>query len=90
MLLIDYLLQFCGQHIYNILTNILIKNNKNGGMKLFEVESTANLQAAHSKSLRTTIPSEIVKALQLSVKDKICWTIFAEDDEIVVKVEKKE
>ena len=73
-----------------MLSNILIKKNINGGMKLFEVESTANLQASHSKSLRTTIPTEVVKALNLSVKDKICWTISAENDELVVKVEKKE
>ena len=73
-----------------MLSNILIKNNINGGMKLFEVESTANLQASHSKSLRTTIPTEVVKALNLSEKDKVCWTIFAEDDELVIKVSKKE
>lgn len=73
-----------------MLTNILTRNNINGGMKLFEVESTANLQASHSKSLRTTIPTEVVKALELSVKDKICWKILAENDELVVKVEKKE
>ena len=59
-------------------------------MKLFEVESTANLQASHSKSLRTTIPTEVVKALNLSEKDKLSWTIFAEDDELVIKVSKKE
>lgn len=57
---------------------------------MFEVESTANLQASHSKSLRTTIPTEVVKALDLSEKDKISWTIFAEDDELVIKVSKKE
>lgn len=57
---------------------------------MFEVESTANLQASHSKSLRTTIPTEVVKALKLSEKDKISWTIFAEDDELVIKVAKKE
>lgn len=73
-----------------MLAHILIKKNINGGMKLFEVESTANLQASHSKSLRTTIPSEVVKALNLSEKDKICWTIFAEDDELVIKIAKKE
>lgn len=73
-----------------MLTNILTKKYINGGMKLFEVESTANLQASHSKSLRTTIPTEVVKALNLSEKDKICWTIFAEDDELVIKVEKKQ
>lgn len=58
-------------------------------MKLFEVESTANLQTAHSKSLRTTIPTEVVKALNLSVKDIINWTISAENDELVVTVNKK-
>lgn len=73
-----------------MLTNILIKSNINGGMKLFEVESTANLQAAHSKSLRTTIPGEVVKALNLSVKDKIVWIISAENDELVVTLNKKE
>lgn len=65
-------------------------NNKYGGMKLFELESTANLQAPHSKSLRTTIPVEIVKALNLSAKDKIKWTVSAEDDEIIITVTKKE
>ena len=59
-------------------------------MKLFEVESTANLQASHSKSLRTTIPGEIVKTLNLSVKDKIQWVVSAEDDELVVTIRKKE
>ena len=73
-----------------MLTNILTKKNINGGMKLFEVESTANLQAKHSKSLRTTIPTEIVNALKLSVKDTIRWTILAENDELIVKVDKKE
>ena len=57
---------------------------------MFEVESTANLQASHSKSLRTTIPGEVVKALNLSVKDKITWTISAEEDELVVTISKKE
>ena len=89
MLHIDYMFFICRQHIYNMLVNILIKNNIYGGMKLFEVESTANLQASHSKSLRTTIPTEVVKALNLSVKDKILWEISAENDDLVVKVDKK-
>ncbi|MBR0271430.1 MAG: AbrB/MazE/SpoVT family DNA-binding domain-containing protein [Methanobrevibacter sp.] len=57
---------------------------------MFESESTANLQAPHSKSLRTTIPGEIVKALNLSPKDKILWTVSAENDELKVTVKKKE
>lgn len=56
---------------------------------MFEVESTANLQSPHSKSLRTTIPSEVVKALHLSVKDTLNWTIAAENDEMVITVSKK-
>lgn len=59
-------------------------------MKLFELESTANLQTAHSKSLRTTIPVEIVKALNLTDKDKILWQVFVEDNEMKIKIEKKE
>lgn len=73
-----------------MLTNILTKNNKYGGMKLFELESTANLQTAHSRSLRTTIPVEIVKALNLKDKDKILWTISAENNEMIIKLTKKE
>lgn len=57
---------------------------------MFELESTANLQTAHSKSLRTTIPVEIVKALNLTDKDKILWQVFVEDNEMKIKIEKKE
>ena len=73
-----------------MLSNILTRNNKYGGMKLFELESTANLQTAHSKSLRTTIPVEIVKALNLTDKDKILWQVFVEDNEMKIKIAKKE
>ena len=59
-------------------------------MKLFELESTANLQTAHSKSLRTTIPVEIVKALNLTDKDKILWQVFVEDNEMKIRIAKKE
>ena len=58
-------------------------------MKLFELESTANLQTAHSRSLRTTIPVEIVKALNLEDKDKILWQIYVDDNEMQIKVTKK-
>ena len=81
---------YIGKIIYNMLTNILTKNNKYGGMKLFELESTANLQTSHSRSLRTTIPVEIVKALDLKDKDKILWTISAENNEIIIRLKKKE
>ena len=73
-----------------MLTYILSKKDINGGMKLFELESTANLQTAHSKSLRTTIPVEIVKALKLGDKDKILWQVYVEDNEMNIKIAKKE
>ena len=73
-----------------MLSNILIKKYINGGMKLFELESTANLQTAHSKSLRTTIPVEIVKALNLTDKDKILWQVYVENNEMNIKIAKKE
>lgn len=57
---------------------------------MFELESTANLQTAHSRSLRTTIPVEIVKALNLNDKDKILWQVHVEDNEMKIRVTKKE
>ena len=57
---------------------------------MFELESTANLQTAHSKSLRTTIPVEIVKALHLSDKDKLLWQVYVEENEMKIRVEKKQ
>lgn len=59
-------------------------------MKLFELESTVNLQTSHSKSLRTTVPVEIVQALNLSDKDKLAWTVSVEDNELVCTVNKKQ
>lgn len=73
-----------------MLSNILTKKYINGGMKLFELESTANLQTSHSRSLRTTIPVEIVKALNLSDKDKILWQVFVEDNDMKIRVAKKQ
>ena len=59
-------------------------------MKLFELESTVNLQTSHSKSLRTTVPVEIVQALKLSDKEKLIWTVSVEDNELVCTVNKKQ
>ena len=59
-------------------------------MKLFELESTVNLQTSHSKSLRTTVPVEIVQALNLSDKDKLSWKVLVEDNELVCTVNKKQ
>ena len=73
-----------------MLTNILVKNNKKECMKLFELESTVNLQTSHSKSLRTTVPVEIVQALKLSDKEKLIWTVSVEDNELVCTVNKKQ
>ena len=69
---------------------IIYKNNIKGDMKLFELESTVNLQTSHSKSLRTTVPVEIVQALDLSDKDKLKWTVSVENNELVCTVNKKQ
>ena len=72
-----------------MLSNILIKNNIKGVMKLFEVKSNVILQNPKSKSLRTTIPSEIVGILELSDKDKIIWNVSTDDNKISVNVKKQ-
>ena len=72
-----------------MLTNILIKNNKKGDMKLFEVNSNVILQNPRSKSLRTTIPSEIVGILELEDKDKLAWEVTTDNNEISVKIKKQ-
>lgn len=72
-----------------MLTNILIKNNKYGGMKLFEVKSNVIQQNPRSKSLRTTIPSEIVGILDLKNTDKLAWEVQSKNDEIVVTLKKE-
>ena len=73
-----------------MVSNIIYKNNIKGDMKLFELESTVNLQTSHSKSLRTTVPVEIVQALDLSDKDKLRWTVSVENNELVCTVNKKQ
>lgn len=72
-----------------MLSNILIKNNKNGGMKLFEVKSNVIQQNPRSKSLRTTIPSEIVGILELTNEDKLSWIVNAEDNDIIINIKKE-
>lgn len=72
-----------------MLTNILITKYKNGGMKLFEVKSNVIQQNPKSKSLRTTIPSEIVGILELSNNNKLSWEVNSQNDEIVVTIKKE-
>lgn len=56
---------------------------------MFEVESTVSSYRESSKSMRTTIPSEVVKILHLEGRDTLVWTISAKNDEFVVTVSKK-
>ena len=72
-----------------MLSNILTKNNIKGDMKLFEVKSNVILQNPKSKSLRTTIPSEIVGILELEDKDKLAWEVSTDNNEITVKLKKQ-
>ena len=73
-----------------MLSNILTKNNIKGDMKLFEVKSNVILQNPRSKSLRTTIPSEIVGILELEDKDKLAWEVTTDNNEISVKIKKQQ
>ena len=72
-----------------MLSNILTRNNIKGDMKLFEVKSNVILQNPKSKSLRTTIPSEIVGILELEDKDKLAWEVTTDNNEISVKIKKQ-
>ena len=72
-----------------MLSNILTRNNIKGVMKLFEVKSNVILQNPKSKSLRTTIPSEIVGILELEDKDKLAWEVTTDNNEISVKIKKQ-
>jgi len=72
-----------------MLSNILIIKDKKECMKLFEVKSNVIQQNPRSKSLRTTIPSEIVGILELTNEDKLSWAVTAEDNDIIINVKKE-
>ena len=58
-------------------------------MKLFEVKSKVIQQNPNSKSLRTTIPSEIVGLLELSKENRLLWSVNAENNDIVITLKKE-
>ncbi|WP_304093176.1 AbrB/MazE/SpoVT family DNA-binding domain-containing protein [Methanobrevibacter ruminantium] len=57
---------------------------------MIESESNVTTTNPRSKSLRTTIPPEIRKALKLEAGSKLRWYVDIENDKIVVSVEKSE
>ena len=59
-------------------------------MKLFEVESNIIRQNPRSKSLRTTIPSEIAGIMELTDKDKLVWVVSVENNEPKISLKKLE
>ena len=59
-------------------------------MKLFEVTSNIIRQNPKSKSLRTTIPSEIAGIMELSDTDKLIWVVSVEDNEPKISLKKQE
>lgn len=59
-------------------------------MKLFEVTSNIIRQNPKSKSLRTTIPSEIAGIMELSDNDKLIWVVSVEDNEPKISLKKQE
>ncbi|MBQ2613504.1 MAG: hypothetical protein IJG19_06500 [Methanobrevibacter sp.] len=58
-------------------------------MKLFEVESNIIRQNPRSKSLRTTIPSEIAGIMELTDNDKLVWVVSVEDNKPKITLEKQ-
>lgn len=58
-------------------------------MKLFDVKSNIIKQNPNSKSLRTTIPREIVGILELSEDDKLVWEVNSDNNEITVIIKKE-
>ena len=58
-------------------------------MKLFEVKSNVIQQNPNSKSLRTTIPSEIVGILELTDNNKLSWEVNSQNDKIIVTIKKE-
>ena len=59
-------------------------------MKLFEVTSNVIRQNPKSKSLRTTIPSEIAGIMELSDNDRLVWIVSVEDNEPKISLKKQE
>ncbi len=59
-------------------------------MKLFEVKSNIIRQNPRSKSLRTTIPSEIAGIMELSEEQKLVWEVNVKDNEPVIILKKSE
>ena len=57
---------------------------------MIESESNVTTTNPRSKSLRTTIPPEIRKALKLEAGSKLRWNVDIENDKIVVSIEKSE
>ena len=58
-------------------------------MKLFEVKSNVIQQNPRSKSLRTTIPSEIAGIMELSDDDKLVWIVSVENNEPKISLKKQ-
>ena len=56
---------------------------------MFKLESSVNIQRPNSNSLRTTLPIEIVKNLNLEDKDRLVWDVAIKNDELVITVSKK-
>lgn len=55
---------------------------------MFEVESNIIRQNPRSKSLRTTIPSEIAGIMELTDKDKLAWIVSVENNEPKISLKK--
>lgn len=57
-------------------------------MIMIQTESNVTRTNPRSKSLRTTIPKEIITALHLEHGSKLNWKIETKNDEMYIVVEK--
>lgn len=58
-------------------------------MKTLIFESTLGKAKSTGMSLRTTVPSTIIKLLELNEGDKLTWECNIENDEVHIKVSPK-
>ena len=56
---------------------------------MLKLVSSLNLHNQKSKSLKTTLPIELVKLLNLNDKDRLVWNVVTKNDELVITVSKK-
>lgn len=74
-------------NIYTAKQNILYKKYKNGGMPILEY--TTKLSKGGPNSIRSIVPQDVIKLLELELGDSLHWIVNI-DEGITVSIEKAE